>query len=125
MVMAIPDHPWTKATEDAAAVRIAMTVGEAGAEEGVLREVVRETALNTDTPQVEFVETLGVIHSDLTIGADITTAKAFKANEGMFSWRQTTWRAGFIVTRPEAEHLGLGKRPGLEATSESTEMAEI
>ena len=27
---AIPDHPWTKATKDSAAVRIAMTVGEAG-----------------------------------------------------------------------------------------------
>lgn len=31
LIMAIPDHPWTKATADAAAVRIAMTVGETGA----------------------------------------------------------------------------------------------
>jgi hypothetical protein len=49
LVMAIPDHPWTKATEDAAAVRIAMTVGEAGKKEGLLREVISETATDTDT----------------------------------------------------------------------------
>jgi hypothetical protein len=34
IVMAIPDHPWTKATPDAAAVRIAMTVGESGKARG-------------------------------------------------------------------------------------------
>ncbi len=50
IVMAVPDHPWTKATKDAAAVRIAMTVCEAGAHEGVLREVVRETGVDTIRP---------------------------------------------------------------------------
>ena len=48
--MAIPDHPWTKATKDAAAVRIAMTVAAKGQHEGVLREVVREEGLETDAP---------------------------------------------------------------------------
>ncbi len=47
LVMAIPDHPWTKATRDAAAVRIAMSVGEAGSKEGVLRDVVRESRLDS------------------------------------------------------------------------------
>src|SRR3546814_2068143 len=42
LVMAIPDHPWTKTGRDAAAVRIAMTVAQAGRHDGVLREVVRE-----------------------------------------------------------------------------------
>src|SRR5581483_2090001 len=68
IVLAIPDHPWTKATQDAAAVRIAMTVAEAGTLEGVLREVKKETALDTDAPQIEFGESRGSIHSDLTIG---------------------------------------------------------
>ena len=40
LLMAIPDHPWTKATDEAAAVRIAMTVAAAGRHEGVVREVV-------------------------------------------------------------------------------------
>ena len=34
LLMAIPDHPWTKATENAAAVRIAMTVAAAGLARG-------------------------------------------------------------------------------------------
>lgn len=80
LVMAIPDHPWTKATNDAAAVRIAMTVGEAGDAEGTLREVVKESALDTDSPQIEFTEWQGAIHSDLTIGVDVTAAKALEAN---------------------------------------------
>lgn len=52
LVMAISDHPWTKATTDAAAVRIAMTVCEAAAKEGVLRTVVGEHGLESDTPPV-------------------------------------------------------------------------
>jgi hypothetical protein len=48
IIMAIPDHPWTKASVDAAAVRIAMTVVAAGVREGKLREVIREEALDTD-----------------------------------------------------------------------------
>ncbi len=115
LVMAIPDHPWTKATEGAAAVRIAMTVATAGNVEGVLLEVLKETALNTDAPQIEFKETLGLIHSDLTIGADITAAKALEANEGISSPGVKLHGSGFIVTRQEAEHLGLGSRQGLEA----------
>jgi hypothetical protein len=59
LLMAIPDHPWTKATKDAAAVRIAMTVAAAGTHEGVLREVAREADLDTDTPLVELVEHRG------------------------------------------------------------------
>ncbi len=42
LVMAIPDHPWTKATPDAASVRIAMTVGEYGDRIGTLSEVKEE-----------------------------------------------------------------------------------
>jgi hypothetical protein len=114
LVMAIPDHPWTKATDDAAAVRIAMTVGESGAMEGTLREVTKESALNTDAPQIDFKESQGLIHSDLTIGADITVAKALEANEGISSPGVKLHGAGFILTPQEAEHLGLGKRVGLE-----------
>ena len=114
LVMAIPDHPWTKATDDAAAVRIAMTVAEAGTAGGTLREVATESALNTDAPQIEFAESHGSIHPDLTIGVDVTAAKALTSNEGICSPGVKLHGSGFIVTRQEAEHLGLGKRPGLE-----------
>jgi hypothetical protein len=60
LLKAIPDHPWTKATRDAAAVRIAMTVAAAGAHEGKLFEVTGEEGLDTDEPNVELRETQGV-----------------------------------------------------------------
>jgi len=59
--MAIPDHPWTKATRDAAAVRIAMTVAEAGVHQGRLLEVTKEEVLDTDAPNVELQEARGKI----------------------------------------------------------------
>ena len=50
LVMAIPDHPWTKATEGAAAVRIAMTSAEIGSNNGVLYEVTIEKNLDSEFP---------------------------------------------------------------------------
>jgi hypothetical protein len=79
-----------------------------------LRELVKESALDTDAPQIDFKEFQGSIHSDLTIGADITAAKALAANEGISSPGVKLHGSGFIVTRQEAEHLGLGTRQGLE-----------
>jgi hypothetical protein len=75
---------------------------------------VKESALDTDAPQIDFKEFQGSIHSDLTIGADITAAKALAANEGISSPGVKLHGSGFIVTRQEAEHLGLGTRQGLE-----------
>ncbi|MGO8738778.1 class I SAM-dependent DNA methyltransferase [Rhodoblastus sp.] len=114
IIMAIPDHPWSKAAPDAAAVRIAMTVCEAGRKDGVLREVVRELGLDSDSPVIDFSERDGKINSDLTVGVDVTTAAALLANEGVCSPGVKLHGAGFIVTPQEAEHLGLGRRPGLE-----------
>lgn len=114
LVMAIPDHPWSKASPDAAAVRIAMTIAEAGTRDGDLREVVREADLNTDTPIIELSDRRGRIHSDLSIGADVTSAGGLLANEGICSPGVKLHGAGFIVKPVEAEHLGLGRRRGLE-----------
>ena len=114
LLMAVPDHPWTKATPDAAAVRIAMTVAEAGAGEGRLLEVTREMGLETDAPLIECAERWGVINSDLTVGVDVTAAQALKANDGLSSPGVKLHGAGFIVTPEEAANLGLGKRSGLD-----------
>ena len=114
LLLAIPDHPWTKDTRDAAAVRIAMTVAEAGAHEGRLLEVTKEEGLDTDAPNVELRETRGKIHSDLTVGVDVTALPALQANAFLSSRGMQLMGAGFIVTPAEAEHLGLGRRPGLE-----------
>ncbi len=112
--MAINDHPWTKATDEAAQVRIAMTVGRAGSQDGSLREVISEKALDTDTPQIEFRELVGKINSDLTIGVNLSKSLELRANIGLASRGMSLHGSGFIVTSQEAEHLGLGKRVGLE-----------
>jgi len=114
IVMAIPDHPWTKSTTDAAAVRIAMTTVRAGEHSGLLREVTKEDKLDTDQPEIEFKTREGLINPDLTIGTDVTSTVALLANEGLCSPGVKLHGDGFIVTAGEAEHLGLGKREGLE-----------
>ncbi len=114
LLMAIPDHPWTKATDNAAAVRIAMTVAAAGRHEGVLRKVTREARLDTDQPEIELSATAGRINSDLTAGVDVGSGLSLRASEGLGYRGVQLISDGFIVTPQQAAHLGLGKRPGLE-----------
>ena len=114
LLMAIPDHPWTKATKDTAAVRIAMTVAAAGRVEGQLQEVASEAGLETDAPQIAMRTRSGFINPNLTLGADVTKARPLLANEWLCSPGVKLHGAGFIVTGSEAAHLGLGKRDGLE-----------
>ena len=114
IVMAVPDHPWTKLARDSAAVRIAMTVCVAGRADGVLRDVVSEAGLDTDAPNIVFAERAGTINADLTVGVDVTAATPLLANQGLCSPGMKLHGAGFIVTPAEARHLGLGRREGLD-----------
>ena len=116
LVLAVPDHPWTRVTKDAAAVRIAMTVAEAGAGTGKLVRITGERAIDTDAPVLTEEPHYGAINADLTVGTDVTRVVPLKANEGLcFARRDSCTGAGFIVTPAEATSLGLGTRPGLEA----------
>jgi SAM-dependent methyltransferase len=115
LLLAVADHPWTKAGKDAASVRIAMTVVVAGRHEGRLLEVTSEAGLDSDQPQIGFAERAGRINADLTIGADASRAQSLLGNEAMCSPGVKLHGAGFIVSPAEAEALGLGRRPGLEA----------
>ena len=108
LVMAIPDHPWTRATPDAAAVRVAMTVVEAGAKEGQLREVASEADVETDAPTIRLSERRGSINADLTIGADMSRVAELRANRGLASNGMLVAGRGFILNRSEAEHLAGG-----------------
>ncbi len=114
ILFAIADHPWTKATKDAASVRIAMTVAQAGTHEGKVLKVMHEAGLETDTPQIQVVEKFGRVNPDLTIGVDLSKALALRANEGLASRGVALHGSGFIVTPKEAQFLGLGARSGLE-----------
>lgn len=113
LVFAIPDHPWVDG-QGAAAVRISMTVIEAGAGEGTLATLAAEAPGADGVPVVALATTRGRINSDLTIGADVKAAKPLRANERLASPGFKLHGAGFIVTPTIARALGLGTVPGLE-----------
>ncbi|TBN15067.1 class I SAM-dependent DNA methyltransferase [Agrobacterium cavarae] len=114
LTMAIPDHPWTKVTRDSAAVRIAMTVAQAGKHEGRLLEVVSEEAVETDSPVILFAERQGKINSDLTVGVDLASTLELMSNKGISSRGVVLHGAGFIISPQEAWNLGLGRTSGLD-----------
>ena len=105
IVFAVPDHPWTKASRDAAAVRIAMTAAAAGARDGQLSLVVSEAGLDTETPEIIIESRRGHINADLTVGADATSAAPLKANEGIAATGMLLAGQGFKVTAADAALL--------------------
>ncbi len=113
LLLAIPDHPWTKATRQAAAVRIAMTVVVAGTREGVLQEVTLEQGLDTDEPKLEFKTSTGRFNGDLTIGVDTTSVMSLMSNSALASRGVIFLGNGFIVSKQEANLLGLERRATL------------
>jgi hypothetical protein len=113
IVYAIPDHPWVDSA-DGAAVRIAMTVSEGGAKNGVLALVSEEDDSGDDARVVALTERRGIVNADLTIGANVGSALSLKANSLISSPGVKLHGAGFIVTPEEATGLGLGTVRGLE-----------
>jgi hypothetical protein len=114
LAFAIPDHPWVD-SGDGAAVRIAMTVAQAGTHEGrLLRVESEEPGEGEGASTVVFSERYGLIHSDLTIGPNTAAAVPLEANEGLSCPGVKLHGAGFIVTPEKARELGLGTVPGLE-----------
>jgi restriction-modification enzyme MmeI-like protein len=113
LVFAIQDHPWVN-SEDGAAVRVALTVGAKGDRSGLLAEVIEEVESSGNEIQVVLSERRGKIHSNLTIGVDVTAAVPLQANDRLCSPGVKLHGAGFIVTPEEAKRLGLGRLRGLE-----------
>lgn len=128
LTFAIPDHPWLKQPPSAervrrkkgepkggpAAVRIAMTVAEAGEQQGTLGVVLGEHDLASDKPRIDIETRPGRIHADLSVGTDVISIGALKANEGICHDGVKLHGKGFAIQRSLAEMLGLGRRPGLE-----------
>ncbi|QJX48080.1 class I SAM-dependent DNA methyltransferase [Hymenobacter taeanensis] len=104
---AIPEHPWVDGA-DGAAVRIAMTSLQAGAQPGKLSTVTYEESSDDESRNVELTDTTGIINSDLTVGADVAGTQALLSNEGVTSMGMMLAGSGFIVTPEEANILGLG-----------------
>ncbi|MBV5275022.1 MAG: class I SAM-dependent DNA methyltransferase, partial [Lamprocystis purpurea] len=110
---AVPDHPWVDAA-DGAAVRIGMTVGQAGTFQGVLERVTAERPGQGEGLEVDLERTEGPIHTDLRIGADVAACAVLQANRDISNPGVKLHGAGFIVTPNEAVTLGLGRVKDLE-----------
>ncbi|HEY0835012.1 MAG TPA: DNA methyltransferase [Azospirillum sp.] len=104
IVLAVPDHPWADA-RDAAAVRIAMTVGAFGSGEGTRKTIIREEAIadRDGAVTVEFSVSKGRIDEKLDINAVATSVVALRSNEGLSSPGVKLHGDGFILMPFEAQ----------------------
>jgi hypothetical protein len=104
LAFAVPDHPWVDSA-DGAAVRIAMTVAAPGKGEGRLCNVTAEREGKEEGLEVELAEQRGSIHADLKVGADVTAARALRANADISNPGFKLHGAGFIVTPEDSARL--------------------
>jgi len=97
LAFAIPDHPWIN-SEDCAAVRIAMTACVGGRVSGKLELVVEEKEdLDNEDLSVVTLRKVGLIQSDLSVGADVVSVKPLKANSKLAGIGVMLGNDGFIV----------------------------
>jgi hypothetical protein len=106
VAFAVPDHPWV-ATEDGAAVRIAMTVGARDVRNGSLNLVIEEQSLE-DIVHASLSSRQGVINADLSVGIDVTSALPLASNRLLASMGPALGSRGFVVTDDERQKL-IGK----------------
>jgi len=104
LMFAIPDHPWVD-TQDGAAIRISMTVGEAGTGTGELRSVIGEGEAGPDGVHVEVSCKQGKLRADLTVGADIAGTKALRSNERLVNVGVALHARGLALDNESATRL--------------------
>lgn len=121
LTFAVPDHPWVDSA-GSAAVRIAMTVLQPGTGEGRLQSVTGETPGQDGEVVVTLDERRGVIHADLSIGANVASVTALQANLNLSNRGVQLFGAGFIVTPEDATTLLAATPP---ETTEKTRAAII
>ena len=110
LVFAIPDHPWYL-SGDMAAVRIAMTVGAAGKQEG---QLFRVTDPRKNAPrggdELRRPER-DLITSNLTIGVDLDAARPLRSNEGLCSPGVAASRIHGLTRTCKAAWFGVNTGP--------------
>lgn len=100
LVFAVPDHPWVD-NRVGAAVRIAMSVGEAGSKSGVLSEVQSDEDGHDGERLVTLLPRHGKIGEDLRVGPNVASARPLKSN-ALLCWQGCKLvGAGFVVTPEE------------------------
>ncbi len=104
LVFAIPDHPWVDGT-DGAAVRIAMTVGAAGEQNGTLGVLVNERKTADETRTFDVRWRGGKLHSNLAIGADTSAARPLQANALLSHEGIKPHGMGFVVSEEQRQKI--------------------
>jgi hypothetical protein len=103
--MALPDHPWVDSASHAA-VRIAMTIGTGEEVGGELWTVVDEVEGVEGEASVCIESRAGVIHPDLTVGADVGRAVKLASNAGLSFQGMNLVGKGFRIDAAEVRALG-------------------
>lgn len=105
LTFAIPDHPWVDSA-NGAAVRIAMTALAKSSGEGLLQTVMQELPEAHGEVLVQLQERKGLIHADLSIGANVSQARQLAANSQISSRGVMLFGSGFLVNSEQAVELG-------------------
>jgi hypothetical protein len=106
LAFAIPDHPWVE-SDTGAAVRIAMTCGSKEGGAGRLLTVTAESEGKDGTLDVVFREAYGVIHVDLSAGANVATAVPLESNRDLSFQGIIPLGDGFRFTRDQLPAVGV------------------
>jgi hypothetical protein len=103
LILAIPDHPWTRGGPDAASVRIAMTVAQRGEQEGCLVKIIGERNVDTDEPELEEAETVGRIRANLKLSDAGTVVERLRSNMPFRARGVEFHGAGYVLDRSTVE----------------------
>ena len=96
LLWAVPDHPWVDGAGNAA-VRIAMTVVGPGDGVGRLLRSIEEVATANGECLVNLSDSLGVIHSNLRVGANVGSTAPLRANALLSHMGVILVGSGFVV----------------------------
>jgi hypothetical protein len=101
---AVPDHPWVDSA-DGASVRIAMTCAQRNIKAGRLCTVAEESPSDEESVNVICDTCEGLINSDLTTGANLTSLVELESNKLLSGQGVLVLGEGFLLTKEEAEAL--------------------
>ncbi len=104
LFFSIPDHPWVD-SQDTAAIRIAMTGAAKGVKSGKLMEVTSEPENHLEEASLTFCITKGALTPSLTVGVDLASLQALRANDGMACVGYQLTGKGFVVDNDSAKAL--------------------
>jgi hypothetical protein len=104
---AIPDHPWVDSMTGAA-VRIAMTCVSQNVPDAYIERVIHEHSTKDGHVDVVLDIQHGHIHSDLSVGADVASARSLMANSGITGMGVALHGAGFLLDSSKADAIRRG-----------------